>query len=113
MRLNALTVPPRVRRLPPRLPERLNWNQLQTLAQGLAVHMRAIGAADEPLIVVLEHDHAKVLGQTLRAEGITNPLIVVDQVHLGEGDWVDVGEPLFDQTVVPVSVKTLVFYTKD
>lgn len=97
----------------PRLPAKLNWNQLQTLAEGLAVHMRKIGSANEPLIVVLEHDHAKVLGQTLRVQGITNPLIVVDQVHLGEGDWVDVGEPLFDQTVVPVSVKTLVFYTKD
>lgn len=111
--INRFDGAPQSAAIAPRIPAKLNWNELQTLAQGLAVHMHAIGVTDEPLIVVLEHDHAKVLGQTLRAHGIVNPLIVVDQVQLGEGDWVDVGEPLFDHTIVPVSVKTLVFYTKD
>ena len=37
-------------------------------------------------------------------------VIVVDQIGLGEGDFIDIGEPLFEGRVVPVSVKTLVFY---
>ncbi|NMC03461.1 MAG: ethanolamine utilization protein EutA, partial [Chloroflexi bacterium] len=38
------------------------------------------------------------------------PLIVVDQIGLGEGDFIDIGLPLMGGRVVPVSVKTLIFY---
>jgi ethanolamine utilization protein EutA len=38
------------------------------------------------------------------------PLLVVDQVGLSEGDYIDIGAPLMDGRVVPLSVKTLIFY---
>ncbi len=65
---------------------------------------------DRPLVLVIEEDYAQVLGQTIKQKSPELPLIVVDQIQLGEGDFIDIGEPLFDGRVVPVSVKTLVFY---
>ena len=40
----------------------------------------------------------------------TRPLLVIDQVGLSEGDYIDIGSPLMEGRVVPLSVKTLVFY---
>jgi ethanolamine utilization protein EutA len=37
-------------------------------------------------------------------------LLVIDQVGLSEGDYIDIGTPLMDGRVVPLSVKTLIFY---
>jgi ethanolamine utilization protein EutA len=34
----------------------------------------------------------------------------VDQAGLQEGDYIDIGRPLLDGRVVPLSVKTLIFY---
>jgi ethanolamine utilization protein EutA len=36
----------------------------------------------------------------------------MDELTLKEGDWIDVGEPLVDGQVFPVTVKSLVFYDK-
>jgi ethanolamine utilization protein EutA (predicted chaperonin) len=55
-------------------------------------------------------------GLALKAEtiglamSVELPLVVIDQIGLGEGDFIDIGEPMLDGRVVPVSVKTLVFY---
>ncbi|MEM5774338.1 MAG: ethanolamine ammonia-lyase reactivating factor EutA [Anaerolineaceae bacterium] len=38
------------------------------------------------------------------------PLIVIDQVGLKEGDFIDIGSPMLDGRVVPLIIKTLVFY---
>jgi len=62
------------------------------------------------LILVSEQDYAQVLGQTIKGLADDLPVVVVDQIGLGEGDFIDIGVPLFDGRVVPVSVKTLVFY---
>jgi ethanolamine utilization protein EutA len=37
------------------------------------------------------------------------PVITIDQIGLGEGDFIDIGRPLLDGRAVPVSVKTLIF----
>lgn len=92
------------------LPHRLGFDQLTVLAQGLADFAGAALTAGSPLVLVLGEDYAQVLGQAIRARTPDLPLIVVDQIGLDEGDFIDIGEPLFDGRVVPVSVKTLVFY---
>ena len=92
------------------LPQRLTFPQLSVLAQGLADFAAAALPAGRPLVLVLGEDYAQALGQTIRAQAPDLPLIVVDQIGLDEGDFIDIGEPLFDGRVVPVSVKTLVFY---
>jgi ethanolamine utilization protein EutA len=58
----------------------------------------------------MEQDYAQVLGQTIASARPGLPLVVLDQVGLGEGDYLDVGEPVLDGRAVPLSIKTLVFY---
>ncbi len=91
------------------LPQGLSYEQLATVAQGLGDYARA-GLPDQvPLVVVTPQDYAQVLGQTLQSLHPHLPLITIDQIGLGEGDFIDIGRPLLDGRAVPVSVKTLVF----
>ncbi|MDF1490074.1 ethanolamine ammonia-lyase reactivating factor EutA [Tessaracoccus caeni] len=92
------------------LPERITYAQLRELAMGVASFAEEELAPGEPVVLVTEQDYAQILGQTLKGLANDLPLVVVDQVGLGEGDFIDIGEPMFDGRVVPVSVKTLVFY---
>lgn len=92
------------------MPERIEFRQVVALANGLVEFARGYLPRDKPLVLVSETDHAQVLGQVIASRRPNSPLIVVDQIGLDEGDFIDIGEPLFDGRVVPVSVKTLVFY---
>lgn len=94
------------------LPHRLNYPQMTAIADGTAEFARHNLPPGRPLVLVTEADYAQVLGQTIKQQLADLPLIVVDQIQLGEGDFIDIGEPLFDGRVVPVSVKTLVFYQR-
>lgn len=92
----------------------LTWNldfaNLNELAGGLADFATAHLAAERPLIIIIEHDYARVLGQTLKNLIPARPLLVIDQVGLREGDYIDIGSPVLDGRAVPLSVKTLIFY---
>jgi ethanolamine utilization protein EutA len=91
------------------LPSGLSYEQLAVVADGLGAYAHA-GLPDQvPLVVVTPQDYAQVLGQTLQSQHPDLPLITIDQIGLGEGDFIDIGRPLLDGRAVPVSVKTLVF----
>lgn len=87
----------------------LDYAALLQLANGLSDFSRSLPAG-RPLIVIIERDYAQALGQTIKGLIPSRPLLVIDQVGLMEGDYIDVGSPLMDGRVVPLSVKTLVFY---
>jgi hypothetical protein len=87
----------------------LDYTLLLQLATGLKVFSNALPAG-RPLIAIIERDYAQALGQTVKAMAPDRPLLVIDQVGLAEGDYIDIGAPLMDGRVVPLSVKTLVFY---
>lgn len=93
-----------------RLPQRLDYAQLTVLARGIADFAQRALAPGTPLVMVTEEDYAQVIGQSVKASADRLPLVVIDQIGLGEGDYIDIGEPMLDGRVVPVSVKTLVFY---
>ena len=63
-----------------------------------------------PLVLVTERDYALALGQTVKALAPAYPLVSVDQVSLGEGDFIDIGKPILNGRIVPLSIKTLIFY---
>lgn len=88
---------------------RLDYSALMQLAAAL-VEFAATLPAGRPLVVIIERDYAQALGQAVKALAPARPLLVIDQVGLAEGDYIDVGTPLMDGRVVPLSVKTLIFY---
>jgi ethanolamine utilization protein EutA len=92
------------------LPELMDFQVLQVLARGVVQYASGQLTPTRPLVLIVERDYAQALGQTIKAMRPDAPLVVIDQVGLGEGDFIDIGEPLLDGRVVPLSVKTLIFY---
>ena len=94
----------------PRMPE---FSYVQELADAIIEGMDAMILLDKPLVVVTEEDFAKVLGQTieakLRRSKVTKDVICLDSVEVKDGDYIDIGKPLAGGSVLPVIVKTLVF----
>ncbi|GAB4578412.1 MAG: ethanolamine ammonia-lyase reactivating factor EutA [Anaerolineales bacterium] len=87
----------------------LDYTLLTQLANGLKEFSNNM-PPERPLIVIIERDYAQALGQTVKGLAPERSLLVIDQVGLAEGDYIDVGTPLMDGRVVPLSVKTLIFY---
>lgn len=87
----------------------LDYESLTQLANGLKDFADTM-PSDRPLIAIIERDYAQALGQTLKGLAPSRALLVIDQVGLSEGDYIDIGTPLMDGRVVPLSVKTLIFY---
>jgi ethanolamine utilization protein EutA len=87
----------------------LDYEGLTQLANGLKEFSNTM-PSDRPLVVIIERDYAQALGQTVKGLAPSRALLVIDQVGLSEGDYIDIGTPLMDGRVVPLSVKTLIFY---
>ncbi len=91
------------------LDKSLDYESLTQLANGLNNFANTM-PSDRPLIAIIERDYAQALGQTVKGLDPSRALLVIDQVGLSEGDYIDIGTPLMDGRVVPLSVKTLIFY---
>lgn len=87
----------------------LDYQLLTQLAGGLNDFANTM-PSERPLIAIIERDYAQALGQTVKGLAPSRALLVIDQVGLSEGDYIDIGTPLMDGRVVPLSVKTLIFY---
>jgi ethanolamine utilization protein EutA len=87
----------------------LDYESLTQLATGLKDFADSM-PSDRPLVAIIERDYAQALGQTVKGLAPARSLLVIDQVGLSEGDYIDIGTPLMDGRVVPLSVKTLIFY---
>ncbi len=92
------------------LPVQLDFTRLQAVAGGIVAYAAAHLPPGWPVILIIERDYAQSLGQTIKALRPDLPVVAIDQVGLGEGDFIDIGLPMLDGRVVPLSVKTLVFY---
>jgi ethanolamine utilization protein EutA len=72
--------------------------------------MQPIIKSQHPLIIVLEEDMGKSLGQNLMVKlNRSKDIICIDSIVTNQGDYIDIGEPLMNGRVLPVVVKTLVF----
>ena len=70
------------------------------LAEGIA------GAKVSPLYVTVEQDMAKALGQALSLRCPDRGILCLDRLHLEDGSYLDVGQPV--GPAFPVVIKTLI-----
>jgi len=62
------------------------------------------------IILIFGYDMAKRLGLAIRDEtSIQDNILVIDELDLKAGDWIDIGAPLKKTQAFPVTVKSLVF----
>lgn len=86
------------------------FDQIQSLARAIIGGMEEMINSEFPLILILENDFAKVLGQTISIQlNHSKNLICIDSIKIDNGDYIDIGKPIASGTVVPVVVKTLLF----
>jgi ethanolamine utilization protein EutA len=88
----------------------MRFKDIQQLAAAIIQVMGKRYDATQPIILVLQTDHAKVLGQTLLAMNVEPSVICIDQINVDHGDYMDIGRSL-ESGVVPVVVKTLTFHS--
>lgn len=89
-----------------------SFSQIQELAQTIVQAAAPIIEGPHPLILVIENDIAKVLGNAVNVllERKKN-FICIDGIYANDGDYIDIGEPVAQGRVVPVVTKTLIFNT--
>ncbi len=75
------------------------------IVSGLREYLRV----NDIVIIVLERDMAKSLGNALMNALPGKKILSLDTVKVENGDYIDIGSPLSNGRVVPVVVKTLVF----
>jgi ethanolamine utilization protein EutA len=91
-----------------------NYRILKRLADGISAVVTTGDAKDAPVFIVLDTDVAKSLGGILKEElKLSQDVIVVDGIDVGDLDYLDIGRPMGISEVVPVTVKSLIFPTKE
>jgi len=78
----------------------LSYARLQQLAEGISR-----GVSQPPVVVVMEQDMAKALGHALDSPQV----VCLDGLHVPQGSYLDLAEPVAEGTALPVIVKTLAF----
>ncbi len=87
-------------------PKNISFKEIQDLSESIIYGLENV----KQLIIVVENDLAKALGQTLRAKlKLNKDVICIDTVKVKNGDYIDIGQELSKSKVVPVIVKTLLF----
>ncbi|WP_066400572.1 ethanolamine ammonia-lyase reactivating factor EutA [Neobacillus mesonae] len=87
----------------------LGFRDVQELADMILEAIKVKPNPAQPLVIVLESDHAKVLGQTIKVQNQEQSIICIDQIRVEHGDYIDIGH-LLQTGVVPVVIKTLTFH---
>jgi ethanolamine utilization protein EutA len=92
-------------------PVRVSYPQLELFAQSIETALANTIENNLPVILIFETDIACSVGNVIRREtDLKTNLLALDELKLKEGDWIDIGEPLVDGQVFPVTVKSLVFH---
>ncbi len=88
-----------------------SYMEVKRLAASLVSALDALLPGGQPMLIVLECDMAKALGQMMMQLSTRHPrdVICIDSVQVEQNDFVDMGKPLVNGLVIPVVVKTLIF----
>lgn len=91
-------------------PVRSAYQKLKTFALGIEMALRKTVEKNIPVILIFKRDIGNSIGNVIRREtSIKDNLASIDEIEVEDGDWIDIGKPLVNGQVVPVTVKSLVF----
>jgi ethanolamine utilization protein EutA len=89
---------------------RPSYSSLIEFSKGVIDALPKTVSKGKPILMCFDTDVGNSVGNVMRREvGISNDILSIDEVALGEGDFIDIGEPIIENVIVPVVVKTLVF----
>ncbi|MBS1230048.1 MAG: eutA [Proteobacteria bacterium] len=94
------------------LPEAIEplYRNIVAIAAELLSFCRQSAAANaHPLLVICAQDLGKALGMELQPQLGNRELAVIDEVQTREGDYLDIGLPIFSGSLLPVTIKSLAF----
>jgi ethanolamine utilization protein EutA len=92
-------------------PLRVSYPRLELFAKSIEAALGNTIKNQLPIILIFETDIACSVGNVIRRETrLKTNLLALDELVLKEGDWIDIGAPLVDGQVFPVTVKSLVFH---
>lgn len=83
------------------------FRELCKLADGVALGLQPVAEARQPVVIAVESDIGKALGQAVGWLLPEAKLVCLDAVHIPEGSYLDIGAPVAGGQVLPVVVKTL------
>ena len=90
--------------------KKTHFSEIVTFAQSIINGFSELTAKKFKIIVILENDIAKVLGQTiLQLANHSLDVLCIDGIEVNDGDYIDIGAPILNGTVTPVVIKTLAF----
>lgn len=88
----------------------LSFENVEQLAKGICLGWESSRFNNSTLVIILEKDFAKALGQTIcRLTAGMKKFICIDLISVEDGDYIDIGKAIPGEDVVPVVIKTLVF----
>ena len=86
------------------------YNKIRDFVQGIERALPQTLEKKLPIILLFDSDIGKSIGNILKRETrIESDIISIDEIEVREGDFLDIGEPIIANQVVPVIVKSLVF----
>jgi ethanolamine utilization protein EutA len=89
---------------------RPSYENLKEFALGVVSALPNSIKTQTPIFMCFDADIGNSVGNVMKREtGIKNELLSIDEIKLKEGDFADIGEPIIEDVVVPVVIKTLVF----
>ena len=90
--------------------KRTSFADIQALAAAVIEGAKEVIKSRYPLVVVVENDIGKVLGNALNVLlKQEKDVICIDGIRTLNGDYIDIGEPIAGGQVLPVVIKTLIF----
>ncbi len=92
-------------------PVQNSYPQVELFARSIEAALPRSVANNLPIILIFKGDIACSVGNVIRRETtLKTNLLTLDELDLAEGDWIDIGSPLVENQVFPVTVKSLVFH---
>lgn len=87
----------------------VSYRSVLLCSSAIQEFMRYCTGNPYPLIILARQDFGKALGMELQPFIEDRDLAVIDEVQTREWDYIDIGKGMFDNSVVPLTVKSLAF----